>query len=57
MDIQAVILAAGRGSRLSPLSDNCYKCLIPVANVPMLWYPLRSCDLAGFKGRVSNNET
>ncbi|XP_067928648.1 translation initiation factor eIF2B subunit gamma-like [Watersipora subatra] len=48
MDFQPVLMAAGRGSRLTPLSDNISKCLLPIGNIPMLWFPLRSFDLAGF---------
>ncbi|KAF6031174.1 EIF2B3 [Bugula neritina] len=48
MNFQPVLLAAGRGERLAPVSDKTPKCLIPIGNVPMLWYPLRSLDLAGF---------
>jgi len=51
MNFQPVLLAAGRGERLAPVSDKTPKCLIPIGNVPMLWYPLRSLDLAGFSGK------
>ena len=51
MDFQPVLMAAGRGSRLTPLSDKIAKCLLPIGNIPMLWFPLRSLDLAGFKGK------
>ena len=44
-------MAAGMGERLSPLSDKSTKCLIPIGNIPMLWYPMRSLDLCGFKGK------
>ena len=33
---QGVILAAGRGSRMGPLSDRYPKALLPVANVPLI---------------------
>lgn len=50
MNFQAVVMAAGRGGRLSPLGDISAKCLVPIGNIPMVWYPMRSLDLSGFKG-------
>ena len=32
----ALLLAAGMGSRLSPLTDSTAKCLIPVCGIPIL---------------------
>lgn len=34
--MKAMILAAGMGSRLKPLTDNCPKCLMPLANRPLI---------------------
>lgn len=53
MDFQPVLMAAGRGGRLAPLSDKVTKCLVTIGNIPMLWFPLRSLDLAGFNGMYS----
>ncbi|MBX3498625.1 MAG: phosphocholine cytidylyltransferase family protein [Alphaproteobacteria bacterium] len=36
MDLSAVILAAGRGARLAPLTDRTPKCLLPVAGRAIL---------------------
>lgn len=46
----AVILAAGRGSRMYPLTEECPKCLLPLANRPLIWYPVQLLERAGFQG-------
>ena len=46
----AVILAAGRGSRMYPLTEECPKCLLPVANRPLIWYPVQLLERSGFQG-------
>jgi len=43
----AVLLAAGRGRRLSPLTDSKPKCLIRIAGVPILEWQLRALAAAG----------
>ena len=45
--MKAVICAAGRGSRLSPLTDSAPKCLLPVYNQPMIMYSLSVIKQAG----------
>lgn len=40
--VRAIILAAGRGKRLRPLTDKVPKCLIEVANVPLIEYQIRN---------------
>ncbi|MEV7869202.1 NTP transferase domain-containing protein [Streptomyces sp. NPDC088124] len=45
--MRAVILAAGRGSRLGPLSNSCPKPLLPLAGVPLLTRLLHSLSVAG----------
>jgi choline kinase len=46
--MQAVILAAGQGKRLRPLTDSLPKCLVPVNGKPILQYQLEClerCDI------------
>src|SRR5680860_32206 len=43
----AVILAAGIGSRLSPLTDNCPKCLLSVGGSVILERMIRNCLSCG----------
>ena len=49
----AVILAAGRGSRMYPLTNECPKCLLPVANWPLIWYPVQLLEKSGFQGELA----
>ena len=43
----AVLLAAGCGTRMGHLTQNCPKCLIPVNGRPLLDYWLEKCSRAG----------
>lgn len=52
--MRAMILAAGRGERLRPLTDSCPKPLIPVAGKPLIEYHLERLSEAGFKEVVVN---
>ncbi|MCX6879201.1 MAG: phosphocholine cytidylyltransferase family protein [Verrucomicrobia bacterium] len=45
--MKAIILAAGRGSRLGNLTDDCPKCLVPVAGTPLLQRQLNALREAG----------
>ena len=47
--MKAVILAAGQGSRLRPLTDHLPKCLVPMYRRPMLEYQMEYLDRAGFR--------
>lgn len=51
-EFQAVVLAGGGGSRMTELTQGQYKCLLPIGNVPMLWYPLQLLEDAGFKEAI-----
>ena len=50
MEFQPVILAAGKGSRMYPLTEECPKALLPVGNMPLIWYPIQLLENNGFKG-------
>lgn len=44
---QAVLLAGGEDKALFPLTSGVVKALLPVANRPLISYPLRSLSEAG----------
>ena len=52
--MKAMILAAGRGERLRPLTDKTPKPLIPVAGRPLIAYTIASLKKAGFFDIVIN---
>jgi choline kinase len=45
--MRAIILAAGAGTRLSPLTDGCPKCLVEVGHRPLIDYQLQALRQAG----------
>lgn len=45
---QAVLMAAGKGSRMTELTGSKAKCLLPVGSFPMIYYPLSVLKKAGF---------
>lgn len=51
-EFQAVVLAGGKGSRMTELTAGQPKCLLPIANVPMIWYPLQVLERSGFKEAI-----
>lgn len=52
VEFQVVVLAAGRGSRMSELTTEKPKCLLPVGPKPMVWYPLHKLQKSGFTGHT-----
>ena len=51
---QAMIFAAGLGTRLKPLTDTMPKALVPVAGQPLLWHVIMKLKGAGFERIVVN---
>jgi len=49
MEIKGLIAAGGKGTRLRPITHTQNKHLIPIANKPMLFYPIETLVNAGIK--------
>lgn len=49
-ELHPVILAGGTGSRMYPLTEDCPKALLPVGNMPLIWYPIQLLEKNGFEG-------
>lgn len=54
MQAEVMILAAGRGERMRPLTDLCPKPLLEVRGKPLLQYHLEAFGRAGFRDIVIN---
>lgn len=52
--MKAMLLAAGRGERLRPLTDRTPKPLLPVAGEPLVGHQLRALAAAGIRDVVMN---
>lgn len=53
--MKAMILAAGKGERMRPLTLHTPKPLLPVAGVPLIEYHIRALQRAGFTELVINH--
>lgn len=54
MTFAAMILAAGRGARMRPLTDTCPKPLLPVHGKPLMQWPMEALVRGGFTRLVIN---
>ena len=52
--MKAFVLAAGLGTRLAPLTDHTPKPLIPVLNIPSLFYTFFLLKQAGIREIICN---
>lgn len=50
-----VVLAGGRGQKLTPLSESVPKCLLPIANRPLISYPIEFLEKSKFTGNFIAN--
>ena len=55
MCMKVMILAAGRGTRMAPLTDHCPKPLIPLVDKPLIVHHLEKLAAAGFHDVVINH--
>jgi mannose-1-phosphate guanylyltransferase len=53
-NIRALLLAAGRGVRLRPLTDMLPKCLMPIGSRPLLWYWLQTFNTLNIRDVLVN---
>jgi N-acetyl-alpha-D-muramate 1-phosphate uridylyltransferase len=53
--MKVMILAAGRGQRMAPLTDHCPKPLLPLAGKPLIVHHLEKLAAAGFREVVINH--
>src|SRR5438552_18523747 len=55
--MKALLLAAGKGERLRPLTDTIPKCLVPIQNVPLLGIWLELCRQHGIDEGLVNTHS
>lgn len=54
-EFQAVVFAAGHGTRFTDLVGNRPKCLLPLGPFPLIFYPLQLLQKYGFEGNFVNS--
>jgi NDP-sugar pyrophosphorylase family protein len=54
INMKAIIFAAGLGTRLKPLTDNCPKALVPLNGKPLLWHAIKNLEKYGINEIVVN---
>lgn len=54
--VRAMILAAGRGERMRPLTDTCPKPLLDVRGKPLMQWPMEALAAGGFTELVVNTD-
>lgn len=52
MEFQAIVLAAGNGTRFKDLVGGHPKCLLQVGPYPLIFYPLNFAANYGFEGMM-----
>ncbi|KAK7495018.1 hypothetical protein BaRGS_00013658 [Batillaria attramentaria] len=52
MDFTAVVMAAGPGSRMTHLTTQYPKALLPIGNFPMVYYPINMLERHGFQEAI-----
>lgn len=52
MDFTAVVMAAGPGSRMTHLTAQYPKALLPIGNFPMVYYPIHMLERHGFQDAI-----
>jgi len=52
--MKAIVFAAGLGTRLRPLTDNCPKALVELNGKPLLWHAINTLKKAGINDVVVN---
>ena len=51
VEFQAVVFAGGLGNRMMDLTNHMPKVLLPIANIPMFWYPLNMLSRNNITGK------
>ena len=54
--VRAMVLAAGRGERMRPLTDTCPKPLLEMRGKPLMQWPMEALAAGGFTGLVVNTD-